>query len=124
MDFTKSFEIVLQERFNAVLVLADAITFDHRRDIIAFSIRSRVPTFHSYPEEAFDGAFAAYGPSLGDQYRRAACYVDKVLKGALPSSLPVDQPTRFEFVINMNTARSIGIAIPPQVLARVDKLIE
>lgn len=109
---------------SAVLVLGDAFTFDRRYEIIAFSLRSRIPTFHSYPEEAADGAFAAYGPNLGDEYRRAAYYVDKVLRGAIPSNLPVDQPTNFELVINMKTSRAIGIVIPPQMLARADKLIE
>jgi putative tryptophan/tyrosine transport system substrate-binding protein len=111
------------ENLNGLLVLGDPFLFDRRADIIAFSIANRIPTFHAWPDEAVDGAFAAYGYRQSDDYRRAAYYVDKILKGAAPSELPIDQPTKFELVLNIKTAESIGVAIPLSVLSRADELI-
>jgi putative tryptophan/tyrosine transport system substrate-binding protein len=112
-----------KENLNGLFVAGDPLLFDRRADIIAFSIANRIPTFHTWPDEAVDGAFAAYGYRLSDDYRRAAYYVDKILKGAAPSELPIDQPTRFELVLNIKTAKSIGVAIPLSVLSTADELI-
>jgi putative tryptophan/tyrosine transport system substrate-binding protein len=115
---------VAEEHVSALLVRGDPLLFDRRADVIAFSLANRVPTFHTLPEEAVDGAVAAYGAELADQYRQAAVYVAKILAGAVPANLPVDQATRFQFVLNMKTAKAIGLKIPDVILLRADKVIE
>ncbi len=123
-DLKPALESALEQHLSAVLVVGDAVTFDRRGDVIAFSIAHRIPTLHVFPEEAVDGALAAYGSSLRDDYRRAAYYVDKILKGAAPADLPVEEPTKFEFVLKMSTARKLGLAIPPSIVLRADDVIE
>ena len=98
--------------------------FDHRTDVIAFSLAKRIPTFHTLPDEGVDGAVAAYGSELADEYRRAASYVAKILAGATPADLPVEQATRFKLVLNVKTAKAIGLKIPDSILLRADKVIE
>jgi putative ABC transport system substrate-binding protein len=115
---------VFEEHVSALLVAGDLLLFDRRADVIAFSLASRIPTFHTWPEEAVDGAVAAYGAEIADQYRQAAVYVAKILAGAAPADLPVDQATRFQFVLNMKTAKAIGLKIPDVILLRADKVIE
>jgi putative ABC transport system substrate-binding protein len=123
-ELTTQLDNASKEYLNGLFVLGDPLLFDQRANIIAFSVANRIPTFHTWPEEAVDGGFVAYGYRLGDEYRRAASYVDKILKGAAPSELPIEQPTKFQFVINMKTARSIGIAVPPAILSSADEVIE
>jgi putative ABC transport system substrate-binding protein len=113
-----------KEHLDGIFVLGDSLMFDRRTEIVEFSIANRIPTFHTWPEEAIDGAFAAYGSRLSDEFRRTAYYVDKILRGASASELPVDQPTKFEFVINLKTAKSIGISISPAILLTADEVIE
>jgi putative ABC transport system substrate-binding protein len=115
---------VFEEHVSALLVAGDLLLFDRRADVIAFSLASRIPTFHTWPEEAVDGAVAAYGAEIADQYRQAAVYVAKILAGAAPADLPVDQATRFQFVLNMKTANAIGLKIPDVILLRADEVIE
>jgi putative ABC transport system substrate-binding protein len=115
---------VFEEHVSALLVPGDALFFDRRADLVAFSLANRVLTFGTWPEEAVDGAVAAYGAELADEYRRAALYVGKILAGAAPADLPVDQATRFQFVLNMKTAKAIGLKIPDSILLRADKVIE
>jgi ABC-type uncharacterized transport system substrate-binding protein len=114
----------VEEHVSALFATGDALFFDRRADIIAFSLANRIPTFHTWPEEAVDGAVAAYGPELADEYRRAAVYVGKILAGVAPADLPVDQTTHFQFVLNMKTAKAIGLKIPDSILLRADKVIE
>jgi putative ABC transport system substrate-binding protein len=108
----------------AILVMPDPVEFDHRREIIDFTVRRRIPAFLAFPEEAEEGALAAYGSRLADEYRRPAYYVDKILKGATPSDLPIQQPTKFELVVNLKTAKELGLTIPSSVLIGADKVIE
>jgi putative tryptophan/tyrosine transport system substrate-binding protein len=115
---------VFEEHVSALLVAGDLLLFDRRADVIAFSLASRIPTFHTWPEEAVDGAVAAYGAEIADQYRQAAVYVAKILAGAAPADLPVDQAVRFQFVLNMKTANAIGLKIPDVILLRADKVID
>ena len=115
---------VSEGHVSALLVAGDLLLFDRRADVIAFSLASRIPTFHTWPEEAVDGAVAAYGAEIADQYRQAAVYVAKILAGAAPADLPVDQATRFQLVLNMKTAKAIGLKIPDAILLRADKVIE
>jgi putative ABC transport system substrate-binding protein len=114
----------LEEHVSVLLVAGDPLFFDRRADVVAFSLASRIPTFHTLPEEAVDGAVAAYGAELADEYRRAALYVGKILAGASPADLPVEQPTHFQFVLNMKTAKAIGLKIPNSILLLADKVIE
>ena len=123
-DLTAVLNNALEEHISALLVTGDALLFGHRSDVIAFSLANRMPTFHTLPEEAVDGAVAAYGSELADEYRRAAPYVAKILAGAAPADLPVNQATRFQFVLNMKTARAIGLKIPDSIILRADEVIE
>jgi ABC-type uncharacterized transport system substrate-binding protein len=95
---------------------------EHR--IVEFTLNSRFPLIHSVGEPVDAGGFMFYGADYADSYRRAAIYVDKILKGAKPADLPVEQPNRFELVINLKTAKQIGLTIPPNVLARADRVIK
>jgi putative tryptophan/tyrosine transport system substrate-binding protein len=110
-------------RADAVLVLGNPTLFSQRRQLADLAVKSRLPTIYNRPEYVEDGGLVFYGPSYIDLYRRAATYVDKILKGTKPADLPVEQPKKFEFIINLNTAKQIGLTIPPNVLARADKVI-
>ena len=123
-DLQPTLDTVSEGHVSALLVAGDLLLFDRRADVIAFSLASRIPTFHTWPEEADDGAVAAYGPEIADQYRQAAVYVAKILAGTAPADLPVDQATRFQLVLNMKTAKAIGLKIPDAIFLRADKVIE
>jgi putative tryptophan/tyrosine transport system substrate-binding protein len=123
-DLQATLNKVSEERLRALLIAGDPLLYDLRADVIAFSLASRIPTFHTWPEEAVDGAVAAYGAELADEYRQAAVYVAKILAGAAPGDLPVDQAMRFQFVLNMKTAKAIGLKMPDVILLRADKVIE
>ena len=95
----------------------------NQKRIVDFALKSRLPSVYSSREDVEAGGFMSYGVDLADRYRRVGYYVDKILKGAKPADLPVEQPTKFELVINLKTAKQIGLTIPPNVLARADKVI-
>ena len=101
-----------------------AVLERHRGRIIALAIKYRLPAIYPWRSYVEEGGLMVYGPSLFDMHRRSAYYVDKILKGAKPADLPVEQPTKFEFVINLKTAKQIGLTIPPNVLARADIVIK
>ena len=123
-DFETAFQAAVKGRADAVLMnVSDSITSPHRKEISELAVRSRLPVTYSRRQYVDDGGLVTYGLSYLDLDRRAATYVDKILKGAKPADLPVEQPTRFEFVINLKTATQIGLTIPPNVLARTDKVI-
>jgi putative ABC transport system substrate-binding protein len=119
----QAFAAMASERPGALLVLADVMFIDHRRRIVELAARHRLPAV--YPEREFVGAggLMFYGASLADMYRRAAAYADRILKGAKPADLPIEQPTKLELVINLKTANALGLAIPPEVLARADQVV-
>jgi putative ABC transport system substrate-binding protein len=98
--------------------------FAHRRRIIRFAASNRLPATYPYREYVDAGGLISYAPSFVDMYRGAAVYVDKILKGAKPADLPVEQPTKFELMINLKTAKALDLTIPPSVLARADQVIE
>ena len=123
-DFVAVFDTILRERPDALLVVTDLLTFLARNQIVAFGTQHRIPTMFEFKEFVELGGLVSYGPSLGDMWRRGAHYVDQILKGAKPGELPVEQPTRFEMVINLKTAKALGITIPPALLARADEVIE
>jgi len=123
-DIESIFRAASKGRADAILVLQSPVFNSHRAQIADLALKSRLPA--TYPRREFveDGGLMSYGVSIFDLDRRAAIYVDKILKGAKPAELPVEQPTKFEFVINLKAAKQIGLTIPPNVLARADKVIK
>jgi ABC-type uncharacterized transport system substrate-binding protein len=119
-----AFLAIKKERVGAFLVVNDPIFIDNRSQVVAFAARSRLPAMYASTTYVGDGGLMSYGADIADLFRRAATYVDKILKGARPGELPVEQPMKFEFVINLKTAKQIGLTIPPNVLARADKVIK
>jgi putative ABC transport system substrate-binding protein len=113
-----------RERAGALLVLSDALTNAHRLRIVGLANKSRLPTMYFSREWVAAGGLMAYGPSWRDMYRRAATYVDKILRGARPGDLPIEQPTKFELVVNLKTAKALGLTIPHSVLLRADEVIQ
>jgi putative tryptophan/tyrosine transport system substrate-binding protein len=109
---------------HAVLVLASSVLLSQRTRITDLVIKNRVPAIYPNGEYVEDGGLMSYGPNIVDLFRRAATYVDKILKGAKPADLPVEQPKKFEFIINLKAAKQIGLTIPPNVLARADRVIK
>jgi putative ABC transport system substrate-binding protein len=112
-----------RKRADAIVVLRSAVVISQRKEMVNLAEKNRVPTIYPQSEFVEDGGLMAYGVSISELFRRAATYVDKILKGSQPADLPVEQPTKFELVINLNTAKQIGLTIPPNVLARADKVI-
>ena len=123
-DFSAAFAALSPSRVHALLALGNPINFRGRQLIADFALRNRLPSI--YDERLFveAGGLMSYAPSFTESFRRAATYVDRVLKGAKPADLPVEQPTKFELVINLTTAKALGLTIPPSVLARADEVIE
>ena len=123
-DIETAFRAASKGRADAVLVLAGSILNSHRTQVAELAVKSRLPAIYRQPEFVEAGGLMTYGVNFTDLYRRAATYVDKILKGAKPADLPVEQPTKFELVINLKAAKQIGLTIPPNVLARADKVIK
>jgi len=123
-DIETAFRAAGKERAEAVLVQRSAVLFSQRRQLADLAAKSRLPAIYGSLEYVEDGGLMSYGVSIPDLFRRAATYVDKILKGAKPADLPVEQPTKFELVINLKAAKQIGLTIPPNVLARADKVIK
>jgi putative tryptophan/tyrosine transport system substrate-binding protein len=124
-EIEAAFSATDRARPNALLVFSDPSVLErHRERIIALARKYRLPAIYPWRSYVEEGGLMVYGPSLLDMHRRSAYYVDKILKGAKPADLPVEQPTRFELVINLKTAKQIGLTIPPNVLARADKIIK
>jgi putative tryptophan/tyrosine transport system substrate-binding protein len=122
-DFDKTFEDATRARAGALVIMPDPLFVTNLKRIADFAATSRLPSIFHLTEFVDSGGLVAYGPDRSDMFRRAATYVDKILKGAKPADLPVEQPMKFELVINLKTAKQIGLTIPPNVLARADKVI-
>ncbi|HSK31560.1 MAG TPA: ABC transporter substrate-binding protein [Candidatus Limnocylindria bacterium] len=122
-DLEPAFAEIAKARDSALVVVLSPLATLHSRQIVDLALKYRLPGVYPTRQFAEEGGLMAYGPLLGDLYRRAAMYVDKILKGRRPADLPIEQPTKFEFIINLKTARQIGLTIPPNVLARADKVI-
>jgi putative ABC transport system substrate-binding protein len=122
-DIETAFRSATKGRADALLVLGNPVLNAHRKQVLDLAIKNRLAVTYSRPEFVNAGGLMYYGTNFNDLYRRAAIYVDKILKGTKPADLPVEQPTKFEFIINLKAAKQIGLTIPPNVLARADKVI-
>jgi putative ABC transport system substrate-binding protein len=123
-EFAPAFAALLREGNQAAIVIANPLSAAHRIDVIAAAAESRIPTIYEFRNFVSDGGLVSYGPPIQLFSRAAASYVDKILKGAAPGELPVQQPTTFEIVINLKTAKAMGLTVPPTLLARADEVIE
>ena len=119
-----AFAAFVRERVEALLVPPDVIFITNHRRIVEFAASARLPAIYFNREQAENGGLMSYGPDLREGYRRAATYVDKILKGAKPADLPVEQPTKIELVINLKTAKALGLDLPPTLIVRADEVIE
>jgi putative tryptophan/tyrosine transport system substrate-binding protein len=123
-EIDRAFAAMRAARAEAVIVIGDPMFGTHRRRLIDLSATRGLPAIYSTREYVIDGGFVSYGTNLDDLYRRAPYFVDQILKGAKPAHLPIEQPTKFELVINLKTAKTLGLTIPPSLLARADHVIE
>jgi putative ABC transport system substrate-binding protein len=123
-DFDSAFGAAKKGGAEALIELPSSFLATHRKSLVDLAAKSRLPAMYEHSGFANDGGLMSYGPNLPDIYRRAAIYVNKILKGAKPADLPVEQPTKFELVINLRAAKQIGLTIPPNVLARADRVIK
>jgi len=123
-DIEAAFRAASKERSDGVLVLTGRVLNSHRTQVVDLAVKSRLPAIYNMPEFVEAGGLVSYAANSNDLYRRAAVYVDKILKGAKPADLPVEQPKKFELIINLKAAKQIGLTIPPNVLARADRVIK
>jgi len=122
--FADAFSEITPSRYDGLLVFSDPFTFSRRKAIVSLAATTRVAAIYEAREFVDVGGLMSYGPNLPALYRRAAGYVDKILKGAKPANLPVEQPTKFELVVNVETAKALGLSIPQSILVRADELIQ
>jgi putative tryptophan/tyrosine transport system substrate-binding protein len=123
-DFARAFATMKKERAGGLMVLGSTLITNHRRQILELAAKHRLPAIYAIRENPDAGGLMSYGTNFPDLWRRAATYVDKILKGAKPADLPVEQPVKFEFIVNLKAAKQIGLTIPPNVLARADEVIK
>ena len=123
-DFDRAFSDMTRAHAGALTLLPSPMFFNEGRRLVDLAAKHRLPAVYTGREFVDAGGLMAYGPSIADLYRRAATYVDKILKGAKPADLPVEQPTKFDFVINVKTAKALGLTIPPSLLGRADEVIQ
>ena len=123
-DFDQAFSDMTRERAGGVIVMGSTMIIDERRRLVDLAAKHRLPALYTWRWFVDAGGLMAYGPNVADIFRRTASYVDKILKGAIPADLPVEQPTKFDLVINLKTAKALGLTIPPSLLARADQVIE
>ena len=123
-DFDAAFHGALQGRVQALMMIQSALYATHRARIAELALRNRLPTISGETGYAQAGGLMNYGPNIPESWRRAAWYVDRILKGAKPGDLPIEQPTKFELVINLKTAKALGLTIPQSILVRADEIIQ
>jgi putative ABC transport system substrate-binding protein len=124
VELDEAFAAIAKHNADALLTLGDPILNLHAARIAKFAERGRLPAMYSGREQVAAGGLMSYGPDIAEQFRRAAIYVDKILKGAKPGELPIEQPTKFELIVNLKAAKALGVALPPTLLARADEVIE
>ena len=122
-DFAGAFQAAIKRRARALTVVSDSLMFNNRRQLLELASKHKLPTMHTQSLWVDAGALMSYGTNFPDLWRRAATYVDKILKGTKPADIPVEQPMKFEFVVNLITAKQIGLTIPPNVLVRAQRVI-
>ena len=115
---------ISSNNFQAIVVTHDGLFYVQRKRLADLALEKRLPTIAFASEQWEDGVLATYGPNVPSLYRRAGAFVDKILKGANPADLPVEQPTKFELLVNLKTAKAIGVTVPPTILSRADDVIE
>ena len=123
-DLDGVFDAIVRERAGGVLFIAEAVFFIHLKRMVGFVASSRLPAICNFTEFPKLGGLMGYAPSIPDEFRHAASHIDKILKGANPADLPVEQPTRFQLVINLKTAKALGLEMPAILIARADEVIE
>jgi len=123
-EIEAAFATLVRNRAGALIIVPSPAIFSHRKRLFELAMKHRLPTVVGSREYVEAGGLASYGPDYPDQFRHAAVYVDKILKGAKPGDLPIEQPTKFELVINLKTAKALGLTIPPSLLARADEVIQ
>ncbi|OLC17143.1 MAG: hypothetical protein AUH26_01835 [Candidatus Rokubacteria bacterium 13_1_40CM_69_96] len=123
-EFKDAFAKIVRQRPDGITMVADRFLLAHRAQIVDFVARNRLPAIYPYRDFVVAGGLISYSPSYEDLFRRSAAYVDKILKGAKPGDLPIEQPTKFELVVNKKTAKILGVTIPPAVLLRADDVVE
>jgi putative ABC transport system substrate-binding protein len=123
-DFDDAFAAAIGGHADALITVEDPLTVNYRKQIADFAIKSRLPTMHGIKEFIVVGGLMSYGANIPDLFRRSAGYVDRILKGEKPADMPVEQPTKFEFVINLKTAKALGLTVPNTLLATADEVIE
>jgi putative ABC transport system substrate-binding protein len=123
-EFEHAFQAIVGQRSGALIMLADRLFLHHRARIVEFTARHRLPAVYAYNELVQAGGLMSFGPSYPEMHRRAAYFVDRILKGACATDLPMEQPSKFELILNLRTARTLGLVIPQEVLQRADQVIE
>ena len=123
-EVSAALEAMVRDRVDGVAAFSNALIMSQRNVIAEFAFKYRIPTISGWEDFAVDGNLMTYGPNLQDSGRRVATYVDKILKGAKPADLPVEQPRKTQLVINLKTARALGLTIPPSLLLRADRVVE
>jgi putative tryptophan/tyrosine transport system substrate-binding protein len=123
-DFDTAFSAMTLNRPDALFLVTDALTLLNRKRVIEFALENRIPAMYEFSSLVVDGGLMSYGASQDDNYRRAATYVDRIFKGATPSALPVERPSRYYLAINLKTAKALGLTIPPSLLLRADQVVE
>jgi putative ABC transport system substrate-binding protein len=120
----KAFEAATSARAGALAILPDPVITTNLKRIVDFAAKTRLPSIYQSSDFADAGGLVTYGPDRADLFRRAAIYVDKILKGTKPGDLPVEQPTKFELVVNLKTAKALGLTMPPEIMVRATRVIE
>ncbi len=123
-DFERVFPAIAKAKPDTMVVIGDRLLLSHRGRIVSFAAQHRLPAIYPFREFVEEGGLVTYGPNYVEMFRRAATYVDRMLKGAKPGDLPVERPTKFELVLNLKTAKALGLTIPQSVLIRADQVIQ